>query len=300
MIVIRVPASTANLGPGFDCLGAALDLFNEFVVEPAYGVHEFYWYGSDKGQSDDDNLVLKALRSVFSALGRSCPGVRIRTQRCDIPMNSGLGSSASAIVAGLLAGNTLVDSPLSQQELLNLAVAMEGHPDNVMACLQGGIRAGVVDEQGNVTSAEIRVAEGLQFAVLVPAFGMSTARARAVLPGSYSIQDAVHNISRVGLLITAMVNGEFGNLRLALQDRMHQPQRLPLIPEAVGVMKVCQSAGSYGEYISGAGPAIVALMPAGDQEGLQRLRTSLAAVPGEWCVYALNVWQPGAIVEVNG
>ncbi len=299
MIVITVPATTANLGPGFDCLGAALDLFNEFVVEPTDGVYEFYWRGSNDGQSDEDNLVLRALKCIFAAQNEVCPGVRIRTRRCDIPMNSGLGSSASAIVAGLLAGNAMMGSPLGQQQLLSLAVALEGHPDNVVACLQGGVRTAVVEESGRVTSAEICLAEGLQFAVLVPVFGLPTARSRAVLPDSYSIKDVVHNISRVGLLVTAMVNGEFGNLRLALQDRMHQPQRLPLIPGAANVMRVCQAAGSYGEYISGAGPAIVALMPAGDEQSLDRLRTSLRTLPGEWRVYGLNVWRPGAVVEVS-
>lgn len=298
MITVRVPATTANFGPGFDSLGAALNLFNEFSVEAVHGVHEFYWCGSDVAACDEDNLVLRALRRAFAARQYHCSGFRIRTQRCDIPMNRGLGSSASAIVAGLLAANALMGLPLSHSELVRLAVEMEGHPDNVVPCLEGGLRVVVCEEDGTVVSAEIPVAAGLEFAVLIPEFGLPTAQSRGILPRVYAAEDAVHNVSRTALLVASLFNGQFDHLQLALQDRMHQRQRMPLIPAAGEVMMACNAVGSLGQYISGAGPTIVAFMPAGE-EWIDQLRSLLMPLPGRWRVQQLEIWRAGAVVEVN-
>ncbi len=298
MIAVKVPATTANLGPGFDSLGAALGLYNVFHVEKTNGCKEFHWGTGSPGVSERDNLVLRTMDHVFRHFRFSCQGFRVESHRCCIPMNRGLGSSASAVAAGVLAANYLMDGSLPAETMQRLAVEMEGHPDNVIACMLGGVRVSVVDAQGGVTTGAVAVHPSLQFVIVIPNTELSTARARAVLPETYTRGDLVPSVSRTALLLSALANGHTGQLRLALDDRAHQPYRLPLIPAAQEVMDICRDVGSYGEFVSGAGPSIVALTSNAAKGFAPTLQRRLDSSGLHWKVLPLSLCWQGASMEV--
>src|ERR1700680_4573241 len=194
-IVVRAPATSANMGPGFDCLGMALDLWNE--VEAVPGVFQ---------RDGDENLILRAVRSVFDEVGAAYPGFRLRcTNR--IPFSRGLGSSAAAIACGVLIGNHCLDGPLDESALLQLAGRLEGHPDNVVACLLGGVRVAAVVESGRGVQARVPGALSLSAVCFVPDQVSPTAHARGVLPTTISLADALFNIARSSLLVAALASG---------------------------------------------------------------------------------------------
>jgi homoserine kinase len=257
-IVVRAPATSANLGPGFDCLGLALDLWNEVVATRA----DTWSVNVSESTSNDlpieDNLILQAARAVFEHFREPFPPFELRCAN-HIPVGRGLGSSAAAIACGLLLANRYLEGPLSSRELVDMAAQLEGHPDNVAPCLLGGVRAAALDADRRVVQAEIPLRLSLRLAVFVPDAPLPTALARAALPTSVEFADAVFNVGRAGLLVASLASGDGSSLREAMRDRLHQPYRAPLFPTGPKLIKAAIRAGAFGACISGAGPSVLAL-----------------------------------------
>ena len=264
-IRVKVPATTANLGPGFDCLGMALDIWNEVVVELSRETTV-----SVDGQetteipADKSNLVYRAMEHLFSEASLEMPGVGLQCYN-RIPFKRGLGSSAAAIVGGLTAANLLISQsagtdrgPFSERDLLRRAVHLEGHPDNVTAALLGGLQL-VTQEEDTLLSSAVPVPEGLQAVLFVPEITISTEEARAVLPDTISRGDAVYNVGKVALLVNALATGKLEELRYATSDRLHQPYRLRLFPAMKVIFAAAIDAGALGVFLSGSGSSVLAL-----------------------------------------
>jgi homoserine kinase len=263
---VKVPASTSNIGPGFDCLGMALRLNNELVVEKhsedGPPEVEITGEGAQSLPKDKSNLMVRAAdkiiagrltnRLVFKAVNR-------------IPLARGLGSSAAAIVAGLFAANRLLESaPLSDEQLFDLAVAMEGHPDNVAPAIKGGVMLSIKESKA-VRNLALKPHKDMVAVVCIPEFKLETAKARAVLPKTVAREAAVENISRAMLLASAIERGRWEDLAAAMGDRLHQPNRAALIPGFANVIKAAQAAGTCGAALSGSGSAMLALCRKGPQ-----------------------------------
>lgn len=264
---VTVPATTSNLGPGFDALGLALNLRNELVVQASDAWSkggESAVCVSIEGRGERDlpanaqNLAVKAARSLFRAAGRVPERLTFRLVN-RIPLCSGLGSSASAVVAGLAAANAICGEPFTTDQLLTMAVEFEGHPDNAAPALLGGLTICVLDEGGKVLVARPRMRNDLQLVFCVPDFALPTKLARKALPKSYTREDAVFSISRAALLAALMEGGDARLLRTAMQDRIHQPYRAALVPGLAGALKAAEAAGALGACISGSGPTALAV-----------------------------------------
>ena len=259
---VRVPATSANLGPGFDALGLALTLHNEIVAEERDGVMvTIEGEGANRLARDAGNVVARGVKLAYEAAGRPFKGCALACVN-RIPTARGLGSSAAAWVGGLVAGNTLLGSPLSRDALLGLAARAEGHPDNVAAAIFGGLTVSCGTPQG-VTAVTLPVTKRLAWVVLVPEVTSATADARTLLPRSVPREDAVFNVQRVALLLAGLQAALPAALAVALEDRLHQPYRLKLFPWMPQVATAARAAGALGCVLSGAGPSLLAVV-AGD------------------------------------
>ena len=258
MIRVQIPATTANMGPGFDTLGMALKLYNIVEMEEAKrGLHiDVEGDGADKIDRDASNIVYISAAKVFKAVGFEPKGLRIKMIN-NIPLARGLGSSAAAIIGGLLAANILSGGRLGEKELLNLATEIEGHPDNVAPALVGGIVV-TVQADNEIKYYKIEPPPKLKCVVAVPDFALPTKLAREVLPQSVSLTDAVYNIGRTALLVTALIKQDFNMLSAAMDDKIHQPYRANLVPGMKKVFAAAKLAGARGIALSGAGPALIA------------------------------------------
>ncbi len=295
-VTISVPATTANLGPGFDCIGAALTLYNEFkfsrrassesaVKITVTGVE------ADRVLTDESNLAYQSFLKLYQHIDRTPPPVEIEIN-LGVPLARGLGSSATAIVGGLVGANLLAGEPLSQTEVMEIAIAIEGHPDNVVPALLGGCRlaaTGLIKEedppipplkkggQGGATSWEICDIPwhgDIVPVVAIPDFELSTAEARRVLPTEYSRADAIFNIAHLGLLVRGLETNRGDWLRVALQDKIHQPYRQALIAGYDAVQKAALASCAYGMVISGAGPTLLALADAASASAVAAAMTA--------------------------
>lgn len=258
-VTVKVPASTANLGPGFDTLGMAFQLYTtisfEVADETIIRLHGSHLEGIP---TDKTNLIYKVAADVFEKAGQPVPELVIDVDS-DVPLTRGLGSSASAIVGALVAANEVAGQPFTKDELFNMATAREGHPDNVGASLYGGIIVALMDE-GNVPYVRLPVPEHLGALVVIPDFMLSTEKSREVLPSMYSRSDVVHTSSHTGVLVAALATGQLGLLKSAMKDVLHQPYRVPLVPGLETIIKEAPKYGALGAALSGAGPTIIALV----------------------------------------
>jgi len=256
---VRVPATSANLGPGFDALGLALALHNEVVAEEGDRVSvKIEGEGADRLARDGSNVVARGVKLAYEAAGRAFTGCELACVN-RIPTSRGLGSSAAAWVGGLVAGNALLGSPLSRDALLGLAARAEGHPDNVAAAIFGGLTVSCGTPEG-VTAVTLPVTGSLSWVVLVPEVTSATAEARALLPRSVPREDAVFNVQRVALLLASLQAARPAALSVALEDRLHQPYRLKLFPWMPAVATAARAAGALGCELSGAGPSLLAVV----------------------------------------
>ncbi|GAB4521942.1 MAG: homoserine kinase [Anaerolineales bacterium] len=274
-ITLQTPATTANLGPGFDCLGLALDLWNRVHIQRAgRGVYfEIRGEGADDLPRDDSNLLWQAMKTVYAQRGVPLPdGVRITCENA-IPLGSGLGSSAAAVVAGLLGGNALLGNPYSPSDLLSMAVTLEGHPDNAAATLWGGL---VISAGQHVRRLEVPV---WTLVYVLPAVQLATREARRVLPAQIPLHDAVTNLGNALLVVEALRAGDLTLLRAAMQDTWHQPYRLPLIPGMAAVFDAARRAGA-AVALSGAGPGAVAFCAAERTGQVKQAMLDALPVPG--------------------
>ncbi|NBD25928.1 homoserine kinase [Paenibacillus glycinis] len=260
-VLVKVPASTANLGPGFDTLGMALSLYAWIEMEAVPGgdtVIELYGEGLEGIPTDKTNLTYKVAKLVFEEAGLEMPELRI-AMYSEIPLTRGLGSSASAIVAALVAANALAGSPLGEDKLFQMASELEGHPDNVGASLFGGI---VVSAWDGTRAEKVRIAphENLEVLVAIPSFQLSTEKARHALPAKLDMKDAVYNVACSSLLVAALASGNLELIPFAMRDKLHQPYRAPLVPGMSEILEQATSRGALGIALSGAGPTLLALV----------------------------------------
>jgi homoserine kinase len=292
---VRVPASSANLGPGFDALGLALALHNEVIAEEADRVRVTVdGEGAGRLAVNERNVVARGVSAVYEAAGRRFPGCTLRCVN-RIPLARGLGSSAAAWVGGLVAGNSLLGAPLDRAALLTLAARAEGHPDNVAAALLGGLTVSCVGAD-DVRAVRLPVPANLAWIVLVPAVTSSTADARAVLPATVPRGDAVFNVQRVALLLAALQVGRADALRMALEDRLHEPYRLKLFPWMPDVAAAARKGGALGCVLSGAGPSLLAVADLPEADTVARaMEEALRRVGIEGSARALAVDEQGAI-----
>lgn len=297
MVEVKIPATSANLGSGFDALGLALTLYNTVYMEE--------WDGADIASLDgievpagEENLIFATAKRLYEICGRPFRGMRIR-QKNDIPMARGLGSSSACLVGGLLGANTLLGNPLDTEDLLNLSAALEGHPDNVAPALLGGLVTCAMEE-GKVYSVSVPVAPNVHFAALIPETPLPTSHARSVLPQSVSRADAVYNLSRAALMTSSLFSGTLENLRVATGDRLHQPYRMGLIKGSDAAFRIARELGAYGVYISGAGSTIMAIIDKQNAGFAQQIehRLMMNGVFG-WTVRLLESDAAGAVVKAK-
>jgi homoserine kinase len=253
---VRAPASSANLGPGFDSLGLSVPLYTVVHVTPQ-DVTEVVPLGPElEGTpADESNYVYRAMLLAAKRAGRPLPPARVEI-RTEVPLARGLGSSAAALVAGIVAGNELLGRPLTDETVLDVAAREEGHPDNVAPALFGGIVVATLDKLGT-HYVRLDPPAHLGVTVLVPDFELSTNKARAVLPREYSRADAVHALSHAALLAAALAQGRLDLLRHAMQDYIHQVWRAPLVPGLSDILESAHQHGALGAALSGAGPTVL-------------------------------------------
>lgn len=255
MVTVRVPATTANLGPGFDCLGAALDLVARFSFEEMDG--GLVITGCEAQYTGAGNLVYQAFLRTLEHFGERPRGLRLHIAS-PIPPARGLGSSAACVVAGILGAKALRDLLLSPDMAFTLAADMEGHPDNAAAAVYGGLRVSVT-EDGRPLSLPASVHPDLRLLALVPDFILETEEARRALPETVSRGDAVYNLSHTAFLLRALETGDGEMIRAACRDRLHQPYRFPLIREGEALAGEMEALGAIACFISGAGSSLMCL-----------------------------------------
>ncbi len=259
MLKIRVPATSANLGPGFDCIGLALNIWNEVSFEPAEKIiFQVTGEGADRLNNTPNNLLIRSFQQVHDLCGKKLAGVKIKSHN-NILLSSGLGSSASAIVAGIFGANEMLGRPFDVNTLLKVATQIEGHPDNVAPALLGGLVVSVMDGD-EIISRRYNIPE-FTVVIVKPAMDFSTHVARSVLPQSVSRADAIFNIGRATLVVDALRCNDLDLLKKVMDDKIHQPYRLEHIPAG---LKAYQTARNFGAAaLSGAGPSIICFVEAG-------------------------------------
>jgi len=298
-VEVRVPATSANLGPGFDTLGLALSVYDELTVSALEGPEidiAVEGTGAAEIPTDESNLILRTIRYAYEAVGRRAPGIRIRA-RNGIPHGRGLGSSGSAVVAGLLAAKGLLEgiAAFSDADLLRLATEIEGHPDNVAPALFGGLTIAWTDNE-TPWHKKLLVHRGVSPLVFVPDRTMSTSTARSVLDPAVSREDAVFNVSRSALLIAALTQSP-DLLMAATEDRLHQNSRAAAMPETDKLVRLLRAAG-FAAVVSGAGPSVLVLAD-GPGRRLDALAVAEEHTSGSWQPLMLAVDFLGGTVKAS-
>lgn len=287
MIKIQIPATSANLGAGFDALGLALNYYNYVDMEEADGIFIESLDGTAV-PADASNLVYDSAHILYDICGKKLTGLTIK-QVNNIPMARGLGSSSACIIAGLVGANQLIGEPMGLDDLVDLAAQIEGHPDNTAPALLGGIVTAVFDGK-RVHWVKQEVFTTLKFVVAVPDFELKTDKARACLPAEISHKDAVYNLSRAALFSASLLTGKYENLRTAVNDRLHQPYRMELIDHGKEVFDAAYSLGAYAAYLSGAGPSIMSIVDADNEYFCGKLRFFLDKMGlTAWEVHELHI-----------
>ncbi|MBX3055336.1 MAG: homoserine kinase [Anaerolineae bacterium] len=293
-VTVTIPATSANLGPGFDCLGLALALHNRItftatsaalsagVAAPPPLTITVSGVDAHKVATDERNLVYQCARIIFDKVGQRPSPLHIH-QENNIPVGSGLGSSSTAVLGGMIAANELVARPYTTAQILQFAAEKEGHSDNVAPALYGGLVLGVAHDAG--LHIERFAMPDLRMVVVLPDFHLLTSQARAALPAQVSRHDAIFNAARTPLVIRALQTADYDLLGIAMQDRLHQPYRIPLIPGMAQALAAAQAAGAKGVALSGAGPSLIAFAP----DGHEAIAAAVTAVFAEHGL-ASRVW----------
>ncbi|MCB2294469.1 homoserine kinase [Clostridium algoriphilum] len=289
MFKIKVPATSANMGPGLDTLGVAFKLYNSFIVEEIETGLEIL--GCDEKFANSNNLVYSSMLKTFEKLKKDPKGVRL-TFKTDIPVSGGLGSSATCILAGITAANRLCGDALTKQEVLKYACEIEGHSDNVTPALVGGMTVSIINE-GATYYNKIPISEGVKFCVLIPKLQLATEDSRAVLPEKVPLKDAVFNVGRVSMLIVALVNGDYKGVKLACMDKLHQPYRMGLIENYSEITSFVEDTKALGVFLSGAGPTIMVMLKKDDNSTEKKLKEFLQGLSGNWETLNLEIDENG-------
>lgn len=298
MIRIDIPATSANLGSGFDSLGIALTMYNRVWMEEYDGL-EITSKDDTAIPTDESNLIYWAAKYLYEQCGKALPGLRI-VQENNIPMARGLGSSSACIVAGILGANRMLGTPFSQNDIIRIAAKIEGHPDNTSPAISGGLVASAMEGE-RVYSVSVPVSEKISFAVMIPPFELKTEQARGLLPESYSREDTVYNLSRSALMTASLFSGDLQNLRVAVQDCIHQPYRSGLIENFDHVFRMSYELGSLGTYVSGSGPTIISMIDTAQAENFTKACASHLVERGVngWRVELLHADPQGARIVIE-
>ena len=290
-VTVKVPATSANLGPGFDCLGLALPIYNEITVEetvmPGSGVEiniidETEKYDTLSIPKDENNIVYKAIELLYSFIGQTASDMKI-TIKTNIPVTRGLGSSAAVIVGGLIAANKLLGSPADDAVLLSIASEVEGHPDNVTPEMFGGFCVASLDEDGSVPYSKIDWPEDWKLTVLIPDYELDTKIARSILPETISIPDAAFNIRKASMLIDAVYRKDADLMKKCLKDKLHQPYRTELVKGFKELTELLENKDDIlGCVISGAGPTIMVISK---NDGFEKVEGEVKQIFADYNVY---------------
>jgi len=276
MIKIRVPATTANLGPGFDCLGLALKLYLNLEIEEIEKglVIEYQGEGAEKfsAKKKEDILIWRSAELVLKKIGleKFRKGLRIKAFN-QIPITRGLGSSASAIIGGIVGAAKLYNSDLTNQNMLELALSLEGHMDNIVPALIGGFTLAYKTGQEEIKWARIEIPPDLRIVLAIPEFTLNTGKMRQVLPRKVALSEAIFNLSRSALLVNTLQNSDWGMLAEAMEDRLHQPYRVPFIPGIEEMFSQIKKTGLAGIALSGSGPSVVSLTKVSSEEAISKI-----------------------------
>ena len=295
---VSVPASTANLGPGFDCLGLALGLYNTVemtALDDGFEM-EIEGEGAERLRRDRGNLIVRAADALWERIGQPPIGLKVKCAN-GIPPGSGLGSSAAAVVAGLVAANALSGDPLSKTELLRLAYQLEGHPDNAAAALFGGLT--MVSATGDDLLVDVLNVPPLEIAIALPDVRFSTRQARQALPKRVPLDDAVFNIGRTLFVVRALQLGDYDLLRRAMADRLHEPYRRKLIPGFDAAAQAAREAGAAAVALSGAGPSVAAFAPDGHAKIADAMKAAFEAKGVKCQTFVLPVDRQGVQISIQ-
>lgn len=291
MVRVTVPATTANIGPGFDTLGLALNMYNVYDFDETE--QGLIIEGCPDEYKNEDNLVYKSFVIAAKEMGKVVSGLKI-SMNTEIPVSRGLGSSSACIVGGVYGANELFQGGLSKDELFKIAVKIEGHPDNIAPAVYGGLTASMVEED-KTYCVKYNLSDNIKFCALIPDFETSTSEARRLLPQDVAFKDAVFNISRTAVLLKALEEGNFEVINAALKDKLHQKYRKTLIHECDEVKKICIENQSDAFFISGSGPTLMNIIQ--NPEFTNRIKMSIMNLEHNWIVKYLQTDKNGATIE---
>ncbi len=295
MIYVRVPASSANMGAGFDSLGIAVGLYNTLKISETPSGITVYNNSKDYIPIGERNLVYRAITRVFDEVGYEKKGIKI-IQNSEIPITRGLGSSSACIIGGMLAANVISGRKLDYKQILNLASEMEGHPDNVTPALFGGFCV-AAKEDGKTIFSSTKLSNKIRLAVMVPEFYLSTKNSRGALPESVTRKDAAYNISRASLLATLLLNEKYDDLKYAVRDKLHQDFRKDSIEHFDEIMEKTYELGAKATYLSGSGPTMVSILTENLYEFEKNMREFFNTIPNGWSIKVLPIDNVGAILK---
>lgn len=291
MFRVRVPATTANLGPGFDSVGLAFKLYSYFTFKNSD--KPLVITGCDKKYQNENNLVYYSFKKTFEYLNLPLMNVEINIES-SVPVCRGLGSSATCIVGGVMGANFLSGKNLPMEEIFKICNSIEGHPDNIAPALFGGLTASLVENNIPYT-VKYNISDKLNFYVFIPDFELSTEKARNVLPKEISFKDGVYNISRTGVLLKALELGDENLIKISLSDKFHQQYRFPLIEESSEIKKICNSKNILGIVISGAGPTLLGISK--NNNLIEEISSQIKLLKNKWVIKKLDVDFSGTIIE---
>ena len=300
MIHIRIPATSANMGPGFDSIGIAVKLYNHIWVEeiPEGLIVEVKRKQEIAVPKDETNLIYQTMKYFYDQKGLKMPGIKI-IQEDFIPMVRGLGSSAACIVGGLFAANALAGNIAGKEELAQMAAKLEGHPDNSNPAIFGSMVVGAQDEK-EMNHVRLELPDDLLFATMVPDFPVSTHDSRRVLPDAYSRGEMVFNASRAALLVASMMTGKYENFDMAMEDCVHQPYRAQLIPGMNEIFAHAKEFGAVASYLSGAGSTLMAMVTKEKAEAFEeKMSEYLSTLAHNWKLNLLEADMQGVLVEME-
>ncbi len=288
MKTIQLPASTANMGPGFDSMGAALTCYNTISFEVIDKGLVIDLEPQDRNiiPADSRNLIYRTFCRTLQKYGVPIPGLHF-SQHNKIPPMRGMGSSSACIVGGVAMADYVMGNVMTQQDMLDICALEEGHPDNVLPTILGGIVVGCIEGE-HVRYVRVDPPKGLQCAVFVPNFSLSTRKARAALPETVPLKDAVFNLSHAALLAAALAKGDLSLLHCAMQDRLHQPYRMPLVPEFEKIVEIALAQGALSVCLSGAGSTMIAFLENG-QGFAQAVEPQLTQLKNKWELQMLQI-----------
>lgn len=292
MLKIKIPASSANLGPGFDVLALSFKLYNEFTFEDCDKViiespyEEF---------SNENNLVYKVFKKILDENNKELKGIKIVTGG-DIPLSRGLGSSATCILAGVIAANYYLGDIMTEDEIYRKAVELEGHCDNITSQYFGGLTMSLLEDD-NIFYNKFSMPKGLKCTALIPDYTLETRRARAVLPKKVLLEDATYNLSHALLMVKSLEDGDFTNLKYFLKDKLHQNYRAPLVSDFHDIIEKTYELGAFGSFLSGAGPTIMTFRDESDDKFNKKLISYLNTLKDNWTVLDLEIDNNGTIIS---